>query len=106
MYIMVLKYDMIQNMDFGSIKYNNNEYIIMNEPPYYDSQYKGHNKKEYYKAIAVKLGDIIDGDGFVTAYTLLWKLSNNNKPTTDICDWDNPTEITPSGCYQVIAEVL
>jgi hypothetical protein len=94
----ILTYNMLLD-DFGCLKINNEEYIIQNELPYYDSRYKGHNKQEYYKAIAVKLGDEIDEDGFVPAYVLKWDIIDENKIPP--CDWNNPFDIQQNGCLQL-----
>lgn len=95
---MELTYDKMKE-DYGSIKYNNEEYIIVDEVPYYDYQYKGHNQQEFYKGIAVKLGDEIDEDGFVPAYEMKWDIKN--KDEIPPCDWNSPKEITENGYYQI-----
>ena len=96
---MFLTYNLLKE-DYGSIKTKNEEYIIINEVPYYDSIYKGHNKKEYYQAIAVKLGDELDEDGFTPAYRLRWNIIDETKIPP--CDWTKPYEITENGFYQVL----
>jgi len=95
----ILDYNMLKE-DYGSIKQGNDEYILQNEIPYYDSIYKGHNQKEYYQAIAVKLGDEIDEDGFVPAYRLRWDIKNENDNPP--CDWSKPYEIEENGYYHVL----
>lgn len=96
---MILTYNMLKE-DFGSIKQGEEEYIIQNEVPYYDSIYKGHNMKEYYQAIAVKLGDEIDEDGFAPAYRMRWEIQDENAYPP--CDWSKPYEITDNGYYQIV----
>lgn len=96
---MILEYSMLKE-DFGSIKTNNEEYIIVNEVPYYDSKYKGHNQQEFYTAIAVKLGDELDEDGFAPAYRFKWDIINEDEIPP--CDWNNPSEITENGFYQIL----
>lgn len=96
---MVLEYSMMKE-DFGSIKHGGNEYIIVNEVPYYDSKYKGHNQQEFYTAIAVKLGDELDEDNFAPAYKLKWEIISEDENTPP-CDWDKPYEITENGFYQI-----
>ena len=85
---------------FITISAKDGEYIIVNEVPYYDSIYKGHNKQEYYKGIGIKIGDEIDSDGFVPAYELKWDIIDENKIPP--CDWDKPKEINENGYYQVL----
>ena len=92
---------MIKDKDYGAFTANDEEYIIMNCPPYYDSIYKTTNKKEFYKAIAVKLGDCIDEDGFAPAYIVKWKYPDKNAQYPDICQWDKPIEIISDGWYQI-----
>ena len=94
---MKLTYDMLKE-DYGSIKKDNEEYIIVNCVPYYDSIYKGHNQKEFYRAVAVKLNDELDYEGFSPAYELRWEIIGENPP----CDWNNPYEIKENGFYQIL----
>lgn len=95
----ILTYDKLKE-DYGDIKTKDGEYIIVNEVPYYDSIYKGHNKQEYYKGIGIKIGDEIDSDGFVPAYELKWDINDENKIPP--CNWDKPKEINENGYYQVL----
>lgn len=96
---MILEYNMLKE-DYGSIKLPEGEYILVNSIPYYDSIYKGHNMKEYYQGIAVKLGDELDEDGFAPAYRLRWEIIDENAMPP--CDWSKPFEIIDNGYFQVI----
>ena len=100
----LLTYNMIRDNDFGSFKDATHEYIIVNCPPYYDSIYKTTNKKEFYKAIAVRLNDEIDEDGFAPAYIVKWKYPDKEAIPPDICQWDKPMEVIADGWYQVIED--
>ena len=95
----ILTYDILLD-DFGYLQINNDEYVLQNELPYYDSKYKGHNKQEYFKGIAVKLNDEIDEDGFVPAYELKWDIIDENEIPP--CDWEHPIDIQQNGFLQVI----
>ena len=57
-----------------------------------------HNQQEFYRAIAVKLNDELDEDGFSPAYEMKWNIIGDNPP----CDWNNPIEIKENGFFQVL----
>lgn len=95
---MQLTYDMIKHDDNGSIKIEDKEFIIVNRKPYYNSIYKGHNKKEFFEAICVCLGNEIDEDGFTPAYEVHWEIKQKDK---DFADWNNPISIEETNFYQI-----
>ena len=99
---MIVTYDLVKQRDFGSFISDGEEYIIINEKPYFDSRYKGHNKQEFYRAAAIRLGDDIDNDGYATAYNVKWHYPNRIENLNDVCDWNHPDEITVNGSTKIL----
>lgn len=51
-----------------------------------------------YTALAIRSNDERDEDGYQTAYTITWSISNPEaEDEGDACDWDNPLDVTDEG---------
>lgn len=57
-----------------------------------------------YVAPAICAADPVDEDGYQQAYHVIWDILPDIDPDyaddeSNLCDWDNPTEVVPYGEY-------
>ena len=76
--------------DFGSVEFENEEYILIQDA-YLDGT--------EYVADAIKVGgDEPDEDGYVPIYKVEWSIVYpDTEDAGDACDWENPADVSAIG---------
>lgn len=79
--------------DFAAtIKYEGGEYVQVIDMD--TLSYDADRGESYWEAIAVRLGDEIDEDGWAPIYNIIWYLDHPDKTDGDeVDDWESPSDI-------------
>lgn len=75
--------------DFGSVEFENEEYILIQDAYLDDAEYI---------ADAIKVSDEPDEDGYVPIYKVEWSIVYpETEDAGDACDWENPADVSAIG---------